>query len=188
MLRHADRRRLVRAGRGPACALAALAVLLVGAEVRAQDRPGPEPGPTPAREHALVRDHVPVHDHVIDLAGEVRAVGGGEGAISLTITARPGHRVAAEAPLVVSVGVVAEVGDAGAGTASEPGLSLPRRRYRRRDAADPRAAAPRFDLAYRARAPGTYPVVVEAGFWVCARRTCRPVRFSRRVAVEVAAP
>jgi hypothetical protein len=115
-------------------------------------------------------------DHDVRLADHVQLTAGATGVISLTIAPRARHTISRDGPVIVELSV-------------EPanGLDLPRRRYRRADAADVEAEAPRFDLALRARQPGSYRLRVRARFWVCARRTCRPVREERTVAVDVAA-
>jgi hypothetical protein len=68
------------------------------------------------------------------------------------------------------------------------GVKLPRKRYVMADAADPHAEAPRFDLRVEALAAGDYVLSVEARFWICAKKTCRPVRDTIDVAVKVVAP
>ncbi|GAB4558657.1 MAG: hypothetical protein Tsb0020_03880 [Haliangiales bacterium] len=116
----------------------------------------------------------PDHDIVLPARVEASAAAPGEGSFSLTIAPRPGYRVSADAPLIIAAEVVDEA----------TGLVLRRQRYRRRHAADPRAAAPRFDIGYRVAQPGRYQVQLELTLWVCARRTCRPVRASRVVEID----
>jgi len=80
--------------------------------------------------------------------------------VSLTIAPEPGRTISRKAPIRVSL-------------AADPadGLDLPRKRYRRGDAADALAESPRFDLSVR--------------FWLCGRSTCWPVATERSVPVEV---
>jgi hypothetical protein len=120
-------------------------------------------------------------DHEIRLPVEDRAVTGAQRVLSLTIAPLPGYTISRDGPLLVDLSVDprASQGD---------GLHLPRRRYQRGDAADARAEAPRFDLRYQAGAPGRHTLTVHLRFWVCARRTCRPVHASRDVMIEVTAP
>jgi len=66
-------------------------------------------------------------------------------------------------------------------------LELKRTRFDRRNAADPAADAPRFDLKIVAK-PGDHELSIDARFWVCGTRTCRPVRARRTVAVHAAEP
>lgn len=105
------------------------------------------------------------------------AVVGDSRALALTITPASGHTISRDGPLVISVKAIPKVG-----------LDLPRRRYRRRHAANERATALRFDLGYRAVRAGRYTVVVNVRFWLCGKKTCWPVRATRRVSVEVAEP
>jgi hypothetical protein len=85
-------------------------------------------------------------------------------ALSLSILPRPGYRLLADAPVVVRVD----------GT----GVELPRRQYRREDAVDPRAEAPRFEIAYRptvATGGAGARIDAELTFYVSKRARCRPV-------------
>lgn len=116
-------------------------------------------------------------DHDIRLPAQDQAITGEPRSLSLTIAPLPGHTISREGPLMVDLD-----------TAPDSGLHLPRRRYQRRDAADARAEAPRFDLRYRADAPGRHALRVDLRFWACARRTCRPVHVTRTVTIEASAP
>ena len=102
---------------------------------------------------------------------------GQAGALSLTVAPRADRALSREGPLLVEL-------------AAEPdgALELPRRRYRRAHAADPRADAPRFDLRLRARTAGEHRVTLAVSFWLCGRRTCWPVRARRAVPVHVRPP
>ena len=94
--------------------------------------------------------------------------------VSLTIAPDPGRTVSRKGPLRVRL-------------AAEPadGLELPRRRYRRADAAEALAESPRFDLAVRGRRAGRHTLKVAVRFWLCGRSTCWPVAAERSVPVEV---
>jgi hypothetical protein len=94
--------------------------------------------------------------------------------VSLTIAPDRGRTVSRKGPLRVVL-------------AAEPpdGLELPRRRYRRADAADALAESPRFDLAVRGRRAGRHVLKVAVRFWLCGRSTCWPVAAERSVPVEV---
>lgn len=107
----------------------------------------------------------------------VAAEVGSKGAVSLTIAPSPGYRIDRDGPLRIGVSV-----------SPETGLGLPRRRYRRSEAADEQAEAPRFDLRYQADAAGDYQLAVEVRFWLCRRHTCRAIKEQRRVGVVVTAP
>ncbi len=100
---------------------------------------------------------------------------GGAGAVSVALVPAPGYRVSAEAPARLAV----EAGD---------GLGLPRRRYLRKDAADPAADAPRFDVRVRGKVAGDHRLVLDVRLWLCGPRMCHPVRLARTVTVHVEAP
>ncbi|HWE29642.1 MAG TPA: hypothetical protein VHB97_16650 [Polyangia bacterium] len=80
--------------------------------------------------------------------------------LSLSILPRPGYRLGAETPVLVRLD----------GTAVE----LPRRLYRRQDAVDPRAEAPRFEIPYRAATSGAR-IDAELTFYICKAARCRPI-------------
>ncbi len=80
--------------------------------------------------------------------------------LSLSILPRAGYRLGADTPVVVRL----------TGT----GLELPRQLYRREDAVDPRAEAPRFEVAFRAATPGAR-IDAELTFYICKAARCHPV-------------
>jgi hypothetical protein len=108
----------------------------------------------------------------IALPERAELVAGQAGTVSLTIAPQPGHVISRSGPLRVSL-------------AADPALELPRRRYQRKHAADHLAEAPRFDLAVRPVRPGQHRLTVDILFWLCRGPTCRPVRASRSVAIDV---
>jgi hypothetical protein len=108
---------------------------------------------------------------------EVALAPGDAGAVSLTIAPAAGHAIDRDGPLRVRLAA-----------APAGGIELARAHYRRGDAADAEADAPRFDLRFRAAAAGDYELAVDARFWLCRRYTCRAVRESRRIPVRVRAP
>lgn len=103
-------------------------------------------------------------------------VGPGEAAaVSVTLAPTAGHTIAAEGPLLLALD-------------ADDALALPRRRYLRKDAADPAADAPRFDVKVRAKAAGDHRLTIDARFWLCAAKTCRPVTATRAVVIHAPAP
>jgi hypothetical protein len=80
--------------------------------------------------------------------------------LSLSILPRPGYRLGAETP--VEVRLVAT------------GVELARKLYRRQDAVDPRAEAPRFEIPYRAATTGAR-LDAELTFYICKATRCRPI-------------
>ena len=115
-------------------------------------------------------------EHELRVGGPVTLAAGAHGSASVSIVPAAGRRIDAEAPL--SIRLVA---------APAAGLVLPRHRYTLGDAADPRAEAPRFDLALEGQAAGSYTLRIEARFWLCAARSCRAVRDTVEIPVTVEA-
>jgi hypothetical protein len=104
---------------------------------------------------------------------EVAAVAGAPVVVSLTVVPPAGRTVSSDGPVLVEL-------------ALPDGLSATRRRYARRDAADPAADAPRFELKLRAVTAGEHAVRVAVRAWLCGKKVCRPVRAERVVVVTVA--
>jgi len=100
---------------------------------------------------------------------------GARGAVSLTIAPAAGHTVSHDGPVRVDL-------------RTDDGLGLARTRYDRRDAADPAADAPRFDLKLEGRTAGDHVLAIDAHFWLCGRKVCEPVHAHRTVVVHVTAP
>ena len=80
--------------------------------------------------------------------------------LSLSILPRPGYRLLADAPLIVRL--------------DGSGVELSRKLYRRQDAVDPRAEAPRFEVALKNAGSGAR-VDAELTFYLCQATRCRPV-------------
>lgn len=116
-------------------------------------------------------------DHAVSLAETDTASEGDTRALSLDITPSPGYSISRDGPLTITLAIT-----------PDKGVTLPRQTYGRRHAADPRAASLGFDLAYRAERAGRYTMTVSLGFWVCGKRTCWPVRDTRRVQITVSPP
>jgi hypothetical protein len=115
-------------------------------------------------------------DYRLDHPPEVAVEVGRPGSASLTIVPRAGRTVSRSGPILIAL-------------RAEPdgAIELPRRRYRRADAADARAEAPRFDLRMIARGPGDHRLEAEVRFWLCGRRVCWPVRDRLSIRVHVGA-
>jgi hypothetical protein len=86
---------------------------------------------------------------------------GARATVSLTLLPRAGNRLLADGPLLVRV--------SGDGVAPERAL------YRRDDAVDPHAEAPRFELAFRGERAGAAVLRARLTFYVCRGARCRPV-------------
>jgi hypothetical protein len=80
--------------------------------------------------------------------------------LSLSILPRPGYRLGAETPVLVRV--------------EGSGVELSRKLYRRQDAVDPRAEAPRFEIAFARATPGAR-IEAELTFYICKAARCRPI-------------
>jgi len=80
--------------------------------------------------------------------------------LSLSILPRPGYRLGAETPVLVRV--------------EGSGVELSRKLYRRQDAVDPRAEAPRFEIAF-AHATPSARIDAELTFYICKAARCRPI-------------
>lgn len=109
------------------------------------------------------------------VASELTIEQGASAAISVAIVPATGRTISADGPVRVAV------------TAPDA-IGLPRRRYARKDAADPAADAPRFDVRVKAREPGDHKVALAIRFWLCGSRVCRPITATRTVTVHVPAP
>ena len=111
----------------------------------------------------------------VRIASDLTIEQGASGAISVAIVPATGRTISADGPVRLAV------------TAPD-GLGLPRRRYARKDAADPAADAPRFDVRVKAREPGDHTVALDVRFWLCGSRVCRPITVTRTITVHVPAP
>jgi hypothetical protein len=109
------------------------------------------------------------------VATELTIEQGASSAISVAIVPAAGRTISPDGPVRLAV------------TAPDA-LGLPRRRYARKDAADPAADAPRFDVRVKAREPGEHAVALDIRFWLCGSRVCRPITATRTVTVHVPAP
>jgi hypothetical protein len=109
------------------------------------------------------------------VATELTIEQGASSAISVAIVPAAGRTISPDGPVRLAV------------TAPDA-LGLPRRRYARKDAADPAADAPRFDVRVKAREPGDHAVALDIRFWLCGSRVCRPITATRTVTVHVPAP
>lgn len=105
---------------------------------------------------------------------EITVAPGDAAAVSLTLAPGGGRTISTDAPIRISL--------------DSETLTLPRKRYGRKQAADPGAEAPRFDLRLVAPTAGDHELTVEVRAWVCARKTCRPMRTSRTVIIRAAPP
>jgi hypothetical protein len=97
----------------------------------------------------------------VRLTHPVELVRGRASVISLAIALSPGVRLLEDGPLVLSLDGRA--------------LTPLHRTLRRRDAVDPRAELPRFEIEVRAEHTGAPELNAKLAAWVCRGPRCRPV-------------
>jgi hypothetical protein len=84
--------------------------------------------------------------------------------VSVAVSLAPGVRLLEDAPLILSLDGLA--------------LSPLHRTLRRRDAVDPRADVPRFEVEVRPERTGTPELTAKLTAWVCRGQRCRPLALS----------
>lgn len=95
------------------------------------------------------------------LAVRAAAAPGEHPTVSLSILPHAGYQLLADAPLLVRLR-----GD---------GVTPERALYRREDAVDPRAEAPRFELRFRRDRREAARLDADLTFYICKAKLCRPV-------------
>jgi len=96
---------------------------------------------------------------------------GSKGKASVTIAAKKGWHLNAEAPLTLKLG-------------STPGVEPEKAKLVRSDLAMSNEKEARFDVAVTASEPGKKSLDAEAGFVLCQESECRPVKEKLSIAVE----
>ena len=91
---------------------------------------------------------------------------------SLTITAKAGWHVNAEAPITVALTAPA-------------GVTLPKAKLTRADLAHSSPDAARFDIPVSATEAGKKTINAEARFVLCQEQACKPVKETLALAVDV---
>ena len=104
----------------------------------------------------------------------VEVAAGGTGTIDVTITPGAGRTISRDGPVRIDVRV-------------PDGVTATRRRLSLADAVDPGAAAPAFAIKIGAAKAGSYSVELGVRVWLCLRQTCKPVKTTKTVRVEVRA-
>jgi hypothetical protein len=100
---------------------------------------------------------------------------GASATVPITIAVDRGFSVSKDGPVIIDV-------------ASEPGVTIKKRRLGRPDAVDPEADLPRFVIPVRADAFGDHAVRLRIRLWLCGGKVCRPLDVKRQTTVVVAAP
>lgn len=107
----------------------------------------------------------------IETEGTTREVAGGaSGKVAIAIVPLPGTHVHPQAPLKIAL-------------EATPGLSLAKTVLGHRDALDPRAEGPRFEVSFGAIARGKQEVRARLDFFICSDQWC--VKQLRDVAVPI---
>lgn len=106
---------------------------------------------------------------------DVETTVGSQAKAQVTITAKKGWHLNAEAPLTLKL------------SAAE-GVKLDKAKLARADLAQSDDNTARFDVALTATQPGTESVDAEAGFVLCQESACRPVKEKVSIAVTASQP
>ena len=100
---------------------------------------------------------------------------GAKGKASVTIAAKQGWHLNAQAPLTLKL-------------LPPQGVEVDKAKFGRGDLAQSNETSARFDIAMTATEPGKKTIEGEAGFVLCQEDSCRPVKEKVTLAVDVAAP
>ena len=100
---------------------------------------------------------------------------GGKGKASVTIAAKKGWHLNAEAPLTLRLGTT-------------PGLVTEKAKLGRPDLAMSNETQARFDVVVAASEPGKKALEAEAGFVLCQEDSCRPVKEKLVLTVDATEP
>jgi len=103
---------------------------------------------------------------------EPKVAVGGTGTASLTITAKAGWHVNAEAPITVALTPPA-------------GVTLAKAKLTRADLAQSSPDAARFDIPVSATEAGKKTINAEARFVLCQEQACKPVKETLALAVDI---
>ena len=103
---------------------------------------------------------------------EPKLVAGSTATATLTIKAKSGWHVNAEAPITVALTPAA-------------GLSVPKQKLSRADLAASTVDSARFDIPVSAAEPGKKSINAEARFVICQESACKPVKETLALNIEV---
>jgi hypothetical protein len=98
---------------------------------------------------------------------------GAPGKASVTLSAKNGWKLNAEAPVSLKL-------------TPPTGLTVEKAKLSRKDLAQSDAHAARFDVAFAATEPGTKNIQCEASFVICQESACKPVKETVTLAIDVA--
>ncbi len=117
-------------------------------------------------------------DYDIQIEMAPAAIVGERQTLSLEINPAPKRSISTDGPIKVSLSV-----------APATGLTVEKTILRRADAIAKEAEATagvHFAVGFIATKPGRYQLDFDIRFWLCGRRTCRPVREHRQVEIVIA--
>ena len=100
---------------------------------------------------------------------------GAKGKASVTVSAKKGWHINAEAPLTLKL-------------QPAPGVEVDKAKLGRGDLVVSNETSARFDVGLTASEPGKSMVEAEAGFVLCQESACRPIKEKLTFAVEVTVP
>ncbi len=106
---------------------------------------------------------------------DARMTAGGKGKATVTIAARKGWHLNAEAPLTLKL-------------VPQPGVEVDKAKLGRSDLALSNETSARFDIGLTATEPGKKMVEAETGFVLCQEQACRPIKENLTIAVDVDSP
>ena len=106
---------------------------------------------------------------------EPKVTVGGTGTASLTITAKAGWHVNAEAPITVALTPPA-------------GVTLQKAKLTRADLAQSSQESARFDIPISATEVGKKTINAEARFVLCQEQACKPVKETLALALDITPP
>jgi hypothetical protein len=104
--------------------------------------------------------------------GDAKAVVGVKATTSVTIAAKSGWHVNAEAPVSLKL-------------TPDPGITVVKPKLVRADLAQSTEDLARFDVAFTASEPGKKTINAECSFVMCQATTCKPVKEKLALAIEV---
>ena len=102
-------------------------------------------------------------------------IAGGKGKASVTLSAKKGWHLNAEAPLTLKL-------------LPPAGVEVDKAKLSRSDLALSNATSARFDVGMTAAEPGKKMVEAEAGFVLCQEDSCRPIKEKVTLVVDVTSP
>lgn len=105
---------------------------------------------------------------------EPKAAVGTKGIATVTIAAKKGWKVNAEAPVTLKL-------------TPAPGVTVEKPRLTRKDLAENTLDRARFDVAFTATEPGKKTIAADCSFVMCQETTCKPIKESVVLAMDVAA-